>query len=153
LHFADDWGEQKRLLIRPATWRRLFKPRYAEMFKKVRDAGKHVWFHTDGFINDIFPDLVEIGVQVVNCQISVIGHDWVARNLRGKVAFRTDIDRQHIMPFGSPSQVKEEVHRVFEACGTPDGGIIACGEIGPDVPFENIQAMYEAFKEYGAYKK
>ena len=67
----------------------------------------------------------------------------------GRAAFRTDIDRQLILPFGSPAEVKEEVQRTFEACGTAHGGIIACGEIGPDVPLENIQAMYEAFREYG----
>jgi hypothetical protein len=75
----------------------------------------------------------------------------VAANVRGKVAFRTDIDRQHVMPFASPSQVKEEIHHVFEACGTPDGGLIACGEVGPDVSLANIRAMYEAFREYGTY--
>ncbi len=153
LHFADDWGEQNRLMIRPALWRKLFKPCYAEMFKKVRDAGMHVWFHSDGHINDILPDLIEIGVNVVNSQVKVVGLDWVAQNVRGKLAFRTDIDRQHVMPFGSPSQVKEEVHRVFEACGTPEGGIIACGEVGPDVPLQNIVAMYEAFREYGTYQR
>jgi len=153
LHFADDWGEQGRLLISPDAWRRLFKPRYAEMFKTVREAGMHVWYHTDGRINDIFPDLIEIGVNVINCQVAVIGHDWIAENARGKIAFRTDIDRQHIMPFGSPSEVKEEVQRTFEACGSPEGGIVACGEIAPDVPLENIRAMYEAFLEYGTYQK
>jgi uroporphyrinogen decarboxylase len=149
LHFADDWGEQQRLLIRPEKWRRLFKPRYAEMFARVKAAGMHVWFHSDGFINDIFGDLIEIGVDVINSQTKVVGLDWVAANARGKVAFRTDIDRQRVMPFGSPAEVDEEVQRTFEACGTPQGGIIACGEIGPDVPLENIRAMYEAFAKYG----
>ena len=73
-------------------------------------------------------------------------------NLRGEVAFRTDIDRQQVLPFGSPTEVQEEVHRTFEACGSPDGGIIACGEIGPDVPLDNIRAMYAAFREYGVYE-
>ena len=151
LHFADDWGGQRALLIRPATWRRLFKPRYAEMFHKVKQAGMHVWFHSDGFINEILPDLAEIGVDVVNSQVAVVGLDWWAKNMRGKIALRTDIDRQRVLPLGSPQQVKEEVQRVFEACGTPRGGIIACGEIGPDVPLENIRAMYEAFREFGRY--
>jgi hypothetical protein len=48
------------------------------------------------------------------------------------------------MPFASPSQVKEDVHRVFEVCGTSEGGISACGEVGPDVPLATIRAMYEA---------
>ncbi len=149
LHFADDWGAQRRLLIKPDTWRRVFKPRYAEMFRKVREAGMDVWYHSDGHINDILPDLIEIGVDVINCQVPTIGHEWLAQNARGKVAFRTDIDRQQVMPFGSPAEVKEEVQRVFEACGTPDGGIVACGEISPEVPLANIHAMYEAFREYG----
>jgi hypothetical protein len=148
LHFADDWGDQRGLMIKPALWRRLFKPRYAEMFRRVRQAGMHVWYHSDGRINEIFGDLLEIGVDVVNCQVSVVGHDWIAANARGKVAFRTDIDRQQVLPFGSPAQVREEVQRVFESCGTSQGGIIACGEVGPDVPLDNIRAMYEAFRDF-----
>jgi hypothetical protein len=149
LHFADDWGGQHSLLIRPATWRRMFKPRYAEMFHKVKQAGMHVWFHSDGYINEILPDLVEIGVDVINSQVAVVGLEWWEKNMRGKVTLRTDIDRQHVLPLASPERVKEEVQHVFEACGTPQGGIIACGEVGPDVPLENIQAMYEAFRQYG----
>jgi uroporphyrinogen decarboxylase len=111
-----------------------------------------VWFHSDGRINDIFADLIEIGVDVINSQTKLVGLDWIEQNVRGRVAFRTDIDRQHVMPFGSPSQVEEEVHRTFEACGTADGGIIACGEIAPDMPLANVRAMYEAFREYGRYR-
>jgi len=151
LHFADDWGSQNGLIIRPDAWRRIFKPRYAQMFERVRARGMNVWYHSDGQVRDILGDLIEIGVQVINCQVPVVGHDWIAQNLRGRVAFRTDIDRQRIMPFGSPAEVKEEVHRTFDACGSSKGGIVACGEIGPDVRLENIRAMYEAFREYGAY--
>jgi uroporphyrinogen decarboxylase len=151
LHFGDDWGGQRSLLIQPETWRRVFKPRYAAMFERVRAAGMDVWFHSDGCANEIIGDLIEIGVAVLNIQGAVVGHDWLARNVRGRVAFRTDIDRQRVLPFGSPAEVKEEVQRTFEACGTPRGGLIACGEIGPDVPLENVRAMYEAFREYGRY--
>jgi uroporphyrinogen-III decarboxylase len=110
-----------------------------------------VWFHSDGFVNEIIGDLIEIGVDVINIQTAVVGHDWIARNARGRVAFRTDIDRQRVLPFGSPVEVKEEVQRTLESCGTRHGGLIACGEVGPDVPLENIRAMYEAFREYGKY--
>jgi uroporphyrinogen decarboxylase len=151
LHFGDDWGGQHGLLIRPETWRQVFKPRYATMFAPVREAGRDVWFHTDGYANEILGDLIEIGVDVINVQAAVVGPDWIARNLRGRVTFRTDIDRQRVLPFGSPAAVKEEVQRTFEACGTDRGGLIACGEIGPDVPLENIRTMYEAFREYGKY--
>jgi uroporphyrinogen decarboxylase len=151
LHFADDWGGQTSLMINPKTWRRMFKPRYEAMFDRVHDAGIDVWYHSDGRINDIIPDFIELGVDVINCQIPVMGYDWVAENMKGRIAIRTDIDRQQVLPFGSPSEVKEEVHRVFEVCGGPEGGIIACGEVAPDVPLENVRAMYEAFMEYGTY--
>jgi uroporphyrinogen decarboxylase len=151
LEFADDWGGQTSLLIKPETWRSIFKPRYAEMFQRVRSRGRSVFFHTDGQVRDILGDLIEIGVQMINCQTPLVGYDWTARNLRGRVAFRTDIDRQHALPYGSRSEIREEVHRTFEACGSSQGGIIACGSVGPDVPLENVRAMYEAFAEYGTY--
>jgi uroporphyrinogen decarboxylase len=153
LHFGDDWGGQRSLIIRPETWRRLFKPRYAEMFRLAKDAGKDVWFHSDGYINDILGDLIEIGVDVINFQVSLAGHDWTARRLRGRVAVRTDIDRQYVLPFGTQAQVRDEVRKTFDACATREGGLIACGEIGPDVPLANIRAMYAAFREFGAYER
>jgi uroporphyrinogen decarboxylase len=151
LHFADDWGDQRGLMIRPETWRQVFKPRYAEMFRRVHAAGMDVWFHSDGQIRDILPDLIEIGVDVINCQATLIGLDWIAENARGRIAFRTDIDRQQVLPFGSPAEVRELVHRVFEACGTVEGGIIACGEVGPEVPIANVRAMYETFAMYAPW--
>jgi len=153
LHFGDDWGGQRTLLMKPEAWRRIFKPRYAAMFERVRGAGLDVWFHTDGAVNEIIGDLIEVGVDVLNVQAAVVGHNWIERNARGRVAFRTDIDRQRVLPFGSAAKVKEEVQRTFEACGTGRGGLIACGEIGPDVPLENIRAMYEAFRIYGRYER
>ncbi len=64
------------------------------------------------------------------------------------ICFRTDLDRQEIMPYTSPIRVKEHVFEVFEALGTSDGGIVACGEISENVPLETIRAMYEGFMEY-----
>jgi len=63
------------------------------------------------------------------------------------ICFRTDLG-QKIMPYPSPIRVKEHVFEVFEALGTSNGGIVACGEISENVPLENIRAMYEAFMEY-----
>jgi uroporphyrinogen decarboxylase len=148
LHFADDWGDQKSLLISPELWRKFFKPVYKQMFEKVTDAGMHVHFHSDGYIIDIIPDLIDMGVSVINCQANIIGLDVLKKAFAGSVCFRTDLDRQRIMPFGTPFEVKRHVHDVFDHLGTPKGGIIACGEISPDMPLENIRAMYEAFMEY-----
>jgi len=148
LHFADDWGAQNSLLISPESWREFFKPAYKMMFEKVVDRGVDVHFHSDGYIIDIIPDLIDIGVKVLNCQSSVMGLDLLQKNFAGKVCFRTDLDRQRIIPFGTPQEVRNHIIEVFERLGTKRGGIIACGEIGPDTPLENIRVMYETFMNY-----
>jgi len=147
LHFADDWGSQSNLMIAPAKWRAFFKPAYAEMFSKVKSAGLDVWFHSDGDIIDIMPDILELGVDVLNCQASVMDREAL-KPYAGKICFRTDIDRQSVLPYVSPAEVKEYVRQLFDDLGTPDGGIVACGEISEDVPLENVRAMYEAFMDY-----
>ena len=147
LHFADDWGSQNNLMISPAKWRSFFKPVYKAMFDKVHAAGLDVWFHSDGAIAKILPDLLELGVDVINCQASLIGLDNL-KPYAGKICFRTDIDRQHVLPYVSPDEVKKYVYNLFDTIGTPQGGIIACGEVIEDVPLANIAAMYEAFEEY-----
>ena len=148
LHFADDWGSQNALLISPKLWRDFFKPCYKEMFTKVKSAGLDVHFHSDGQILEIIPDLIEIGVDVLNCQSTIIGMETLGKEFAGKICFRTDPDRQQILPFGTPQQVRDHINELFDNLGTSDGGIIACGEIGPDIPLENIKAMYDAFKNY-----
>ncbi len=95
----------------------------------------------------LLPDFIELGVDVLNCQASVMDINEL-KKYAGKIAFRTDIDRQQVLPFVSPAEVKEYVFRLFHNLGTQDGGIIACGEISEDVPLENIKAMYEAFTEF-----
>ena len=117
------------------------------MFSKVKSKGLHVWYHSDGDILEIIPDFIELGVDVLNCQASVIDLDQLNK-FAGKIAFRTDIDRQNVLPFVSPNKVKDYVFGLFHNLGTPYGGIIACGEISEDVPLENIKAMYEAFTEF-----
>jgi uroporphyrinogen decarboxylase len=147
LHFADDWGTQDSMLVSPGTWRAFFKPAYAAMFSKAKDAGLDVWYHSDGNIIEIIPDLIEMGVDVLNCQASVMDRTRLGA-FAGQVCFRTDIDRQHILPFVSPQELTDYVNDLFHLLGTPRGGIVACGEISEDVPLENIQAMYDAFREF-----
>jgi len=147
LHFADDWGSQTSLMISPAKWRSFFKPGYREMFSKVKKKGLDVWYHSDGNIIEIIPDLIEMGVNVLNCQASVIDRNKL-KQFAGKIAFRTDIDRQNVLPYVKPQEVKDYINRLFHDLGTPNGGIVACGEISEDVSLENIRAMYDAFLEF-----
>ena len=151
IRFGDDWGAQNRLLIHPDMWRRFFKPRYARMFEPIRDAGVHVWFHTDGWIMEIIEDLIEIGVTILNPQHDCMGTRRVGEIVGGRVCIRTDIDRQWVIPFGTPEGIREAVKEAIEVFGNFNGGCLLHGEVGPDVPFENIEALYSAFYEYGEY--
>jgi uroporphyrinogen-III decarboxylase len=147
--FQDDWGTQRQLIINPKTWRELFKPYYKKLFDTVHSSGRHIHFHTDGYTIDIIPDLIEIGVDVLNPQFSAMNLEDLAKIVAGRVCIRSDIDRQYILPKATPEEVDLYVKRVIELFGSNNGGFIAMGEINSDSKLENIEAMYEAFEKYG----
>ncbi len=148
IYFRDDWGSQNALLIRPSLWREVFKPAYASLFEAVHAGGCHVFFHSDGMIAAILPDLAEIGVDVLHPPMSLMGTDYLATQLGGRMSFMCDPDRQHVLPYGEPSEVAQHVIGVLDALAVFDGGLIGWGEVGPDVPVENVQAMVRAFAEW-----
>jgi uroporphyrinogen decarboxylase len=149
--FRDDWGTQQALMISPRLWREFFKPSYARLFEPVRAAGKHVWFHSDGVIDSIIPDLIEIGVQVLNPQVDVMGKERVAELCGGIICIQGDIDRQFALPHGTPEDVRREVRADIDAFGRHNGGYIGRGETAGDTPLENLEAMFEEMVCYGAY--
>jgi hypothetical protein len=145
--FMDDWGSQTALLISPAMWRALFKPLYAEYCDILHGAGKFVFFHSDGNIEAIYPDLIEIGVDAVNSQLFCMDIEKLGRLYRGRITFWGEIDRQRLLPFGTPDEVKEGVRRVRRALDDGRGGVIAQCEWGVKDPAENIAAVFEAWLE------
>lgn len=146
--FTDDWGSEQSMMIDPFLWRRYFKPVYRRLFEKVKQAGLDVHFHSDGNIAPIIPDLLELGVDVLNCQVSLMDVEWLGKNFAGKVCFQPLPDHKRILPFASPQEVKRHIHYLFRLLGKEQGGLIACTEIGPHLPLENIRALYEAFREF-----
>lgn len=148
ISFMDDWGCQDRLMIRPEVWRDLFKPAYKRIVDMVHAAGKHFYFHTDGYTLEILPDLIEIGVDVINPQFSCMDLERVAEVCAGRVCISSDIDRQHLLPRGTPKEVRAHVRKVVELFGGAKGGLIGRAEIGPDVPLENAEAAFAAFAEF-----
>jgi uroporphyrinogen decarboxylase len=151
LYFLDDWGTMQGLMINPALWRRIFKPLYREMFETVHRSGKHVFFHSDGYVLDIVPDLIEIGVDALNVQVKLIGIDLLGERFSGRLCILADVDRQRILPFGSTEEVEEHVRHIIRALGSNGGGLVSWGEVGPDVPLLNVEAMLAAFERYGKY--
>jgi len=139
--FTEDWGTQISLLISPELWRAMFRPVYKKLFDKIKSAGKFVFFHTDGYILDIYPDLIELGADAINSQIWCMGVENVAEIGAGKVTFWGELDRQGFLPFGSPADVRAGAELMKKLLFVNGGGLIGQGEIGPDVPLENIKAM------------
>ena len=149
VHFRDDWGTQQALLIRPELWRRFFKPAYQSMFDVIRRSGKHVWFHSDGVIDEIIPDLIEIGANVLNPQCNCMSLHRLSSLVAGKVCLLGDLDRQWLLPRGTPDDVRAAVRADVDTYARFQGGLIARGEIAGDVPLENVEAMLDEMIAYG----
>ncbi len=158
ISFMDDWGSQQSLLISPQSWRKLFKPLYKEYCDKIHASGKFVFFHSDGFIESIYPDLIEIGVDAVNSQLFCMDMEKLGRDYGGKITFWGEIDRQHILPFGTEQDVVAAVRRAAKALRADElrTGVIAQCEWSKIDPYENIQAVFETwndvFMESGSVK-
>ena len=125
IHFADDWGTQTGMMISPALWRQLFKPRYARQFAAAHELGLHAWYHCCGEFGAIMEDFREIGVDVLNiAQPNVNDIAEVGRRLRGKQCFMMPISYQTVSITGSTAEIHAEAQRLFDHLGTPDGGFI-----------------------------
>ncbi len=142
----DDWGSNTSLLIRPDMWRAVFKPLYRDYCEIIHSAGKYVFFHSDGNIEAIYPDLIEVGVDVLNSQLFCMNIEDLGARYRGKLTFWGEIDRQHVLPFGTPAEVAGAVNRVRAALDRGKGGVIAQCEWGKDNPAENIEAVFKAWE-------
>lgn len=141
--FMDDWGAQTSLLISPDKWREFYKPLYSEYCSILRSAGKFVFFHSDGNIESIYPDLIDIGVDAVNSQLFCMDIEGLGRRFRGKITFWGEIDRQYVLPFGTAEEVRAAVQRVRAALDDGSGGVIAQCEWGTRDPYANIEAVFD----------
>ncbi len=142
----DDWGAQQSLLISPALWREFFRPLYQEYCDLIHAAGKAVFFHTDGHIEAIYGDLIEVGMDAINSQLFCMDIEGLAARYKGQVTFWGELDRQQTLPFGTPAEVKAAVARVRAALDDGRGGVIAQCEWGKNNPAANIRAMFEAWE-------
>ena len=147
ISFMDDWGTQHGLLISPQQWRSFFKPLYKDYCDLIRGADKFVFFHSDGHIMDIYPDLIEIGVDAVNSQLFCMDIAEIGCQFKGQITFWGEIDRQGVLPFGTPHEVRAAVRRVRAALDDGQGGVFAQFEWGNDVTAENVAAAFEAWLE------
>ena len=150
IRFCDGWGSQQALLISPGLWREFFKPAYAAMFDVVHQSGKHVWMHCYGVIEEIIPDLIEIGVDVLNPQSSCMERERLNGLIGGRICVLSDIDRQYTLPRGTADDVRAAVRADIDAFGCFNGGLVSHGKVGGDVPLANVEAMLDEMVRYGS---
>jgi hypothetical protein len=144
--FGEDLGLQTSLPMSPAMWRRFIKPPYERMFKPCREADVPIFLHTDGHILEIIPDLIEVGVQVLNPQFRANGLAGLKEIAKGKVALCLDLDRQ-LFPFATPSQIEDHIGEAFEELSLAAGGLMLHAECEPDVLLRNIEAICTALEK------
>jgi uroporphyrinogen decarboxylase len=151
IDYNDDIGMQTGPLLSPTMFKKYLKPRYAELFKLIRSKTKaKIFLHTCGSVHLLVPDLIEIGLDVLNpiqplaAKMDIAG---LKRDFGEKLCFHGGIDIQRLLPQGSVAEVTTEVKRISRI-GGKSGGLILAGahNIQSDVPSENIIAMFEAAK-------
>jgi uroporphyrinogen decarboxylase len=154
----DDLGMQDRPLVSPAMYRRMIKPRHARIIAAVRERTRaKVFFHTDGAVAEFIPDLIEMGVDILNpVQVSAAGMEDTAALKRryGKnlVFWGAACHSQRVLPFGSVEEVRGEARRRI-ADLAPGGGFVFAPvhNIQDDVPGENTLALFQTAREAGRY--
>jgi uroporphyrinogen decarboxylase len=152
---GDDVGTQRGMLMSPDTWRRWLKPRWAKVIAAAKAVKPDllVTYHSDGDISTIIPELAEIGIDVLNpVQPECLDVAEVKRLYGDRLAFFGGMGIQTTMPFGTPEDVRAEVHRLIRILGAGGGFLIAPTHVlEPEVPWENIRAFFDAVEEYGTY--
>ena len=156
VYTSDDMGFQNGLMVSPELYRQLFKPHHQKFFDTVKkNTSAFIHFHCCGSIYKLLDDLIELGVDVIH-PVQVAAKDMdsgiLAPEFGARLSFWGGIDTQRVLPKGTTEEVKAEVRRRIRDFA-PGGGYIlsAVHDIQPDVPVENIIAMYEAGREYGRY--
>lgn len=148
-YFGDDYGAQKGLLFSPEMWRKYIKPQLAKLFAPFIEKGLPVIMHSDGQIQQILPDLVEIGLMAINpVQPEVLDHEKLYQDFVGKLAFYGGISTQTVLPNGSPREVQLAIRAAMDKLAPEGTGMILAPShrMMSDIPMENVGTMLEIFQ-------
>jgi len=147
--FCDDWGLQNRLMISPDSWRQIWKPRYARVYRAAHEAGLLTFLHSCGHIVDILDDLIEIGLDVIQMdQQENMGLELLGERFGGRITFYCPVDIQATMARGTLDDIRAYARKMVATLGRPEGGFIAkwySDPKGAGHRQEAIDAMCEEF--------
>jgi len=153
--FGDDIATQNATLFRPDLYRKMIKPRHKALADTIHRHGKPILYHSCGSVYALVRDLIEVGIDALNpVQVSAadMATDRLKREYGSELAFWGAIDTHRVLPRGTPEEVREEVKRRLDDLQA-HGGYVLCAvhNIQPEVPPENVVAMYETALEHGGY--
>lgn len=144
---TDDWGTQTSLMLSLEMWRSFFADHYRRVFEEIHRHGMDVMFHSCGNVMAIVPDLISMGVDVLDpIQPVAMDQQELARQFGGRVAFCGGIDDQRLAS-STPGQIRDEVRRTIDTLGAPFGNalIVAPANVmTPEIPLANLRALFEA---------
>lgn len=145
IQMAGDIATEQAMMISPLWWRREIKPRLAQTIAATGRPGIYYYFHSDGAMQEVIPDLIEIGFDIVDpMQPECMDVTAIKRELGSRFTLHSTLSSQHTLPFGTPDDVRREVRARIDECGQ-DGGLILAPSnvVQEDVPLANLLAVYE----------
>lgn len=148
MYFGDDWGQQTGLIMGPELWRKFIYPRIRQMYQAVKARNKFVLIHSCGKVQEVFPDLIEAGLDIFNpFQPEVMDPVVMKKQFGRHLTFFGGISTQRLLPYGTVAQVKREVRELLKIVGESGGYIAAPAHSIPwDAKPENIAAMLEVLQ-------
>ncbi|RJP73516.1 MAG: hypothetical protein C4532_04180 [Candidatus Abyssobacteria bacterium SURF_17] len=148
---GDDWGDQRGVMLGPDRWRRLLKPRTQKLYERIHKAGKPVFTHCCGNIFEIIPDVIEMGLDVLeSLQPEAMDVYEIKRRFGKNLRLWGGLGTQQVLPFGTADEVRTEIRRLIKEMGRGGGYILAPAKpLLPEVPTENAVAVIEEFAQRG----
>jgi len=147
--FSDDFGDQRGVIVGPERWRRFIKPRIAALYQRAHERGKWTLQHTCGNVFDIVPDLIEAGLDCLQClQPEAMNVYEIKRRYGDRLRLWGGVGTQQLLPRGTPQQIRAEVLRLARELGRGGGYVLTSAKpIRDDVPTGNAVAFLEAILE------
>lgn len=151
--FSDDWGDQRSVILGPERWRKFLKPRWAKLYQRVNEAGKVTLSHCCGSVAEIMPDIIEIGLDVLqSVQPEAAGMNpyQLKKKYGDKIVFWGCLGSQSTIPFGTPETIRAEIEKLCSEMGRGGGYILAPAKsLQPETPTLNAAAVVEGFTSQG----
>ena len=152
VYFGDDWGSQLGLQMGPDCWRTFIKPQLKRLYGEVRRAGRMVTIHSCGKVDELFDDLIEIGLNGFNpFQPEVMDVDALIRKYRGRLTFIGGLSTQKTLPYGTVEDVRRETRKLLEMGRDGSYVFAPAHAVEGDVPLENMLAFIEEVQKQPGY--